>query len=436
MAIDEPGPLQLDPYQSIINVNWAGPKHFLAVGAVNDTGHIQKSKDGIKWDNVPAPSGAFALYDAAYGDGCWIVTGHTNRSTVWRSENLTSWSQVAQVSQSHGSIDLPRAAWGKPQDAPPPPPGEPSKGVFVVCGRLGNRLTSKDGGKTWTEVRIARDEDFPPLFSRPSFAGGMFFIGQIGQTYPQVFSVEGDPKAYFWTSSDGASWTKRIAFTGVPIYTVPGTPGIPAGYRSINGAIYVLCLEKTNTEGEKEKNYIAIGFGDAGVPTSPSSTRAALAVATSSSGLTWRDVAFFPNEYTPVSSNDFGSMGAAGKDNIIVPVSVWFGNTFDAPGAKIGISETGSSWSFNTPPGADASGTTLLHAAAFSPSITLPQPNVAVPKSGAYVVGGALNGMAGRIYSSPDGKVWSSRTNSFSGALFAMIYGIGVGPVEFEEETA
>jgi hypothetical protein len=78
-----------------------------------------------------------------------------------------------------------------------PDTGTPSantKGVFVAVGYSGVRMLSRDGGKTWGDIKMSGGSgDDGNLLRAVSFGDGMFVAAGWK----------------IWTSTDGANWTER-----------------------------------------------------------------------------------------------------------------------------------------------------------------------------------------------------------------------------------
>jgi hypothetical protein len=183
-------PVRLDPFQNIVNVNWAVTTQFLFSCADGMFG----SADGVTWDAAPASVPAISL---AYIDGTWIACGFTD---VWVSTDGTkTWTSVSLPLIPQGVAAM-QPDLNDVDDNPLP-------AALAVFGTNDDQTeyyvyTSIDKGVTWAlALTITQPTDgFETIISISGCGGAFFVSSQWATTY------DDGPSVKLYTSFDGQNF--------------------------------------------------------------------------------------------------------------------------------------------------------------------------------------------------------------------------------------
>lgn len=193
--------------------------NFIAVG---HAGLISTSPDGVKWA-TQFISSMPSLYDAAYGNGTFVIVGGDNQGAVYTSSDTLTWTRQNIAEQGNLSlVGFFGVAYGN--------------NTFVAVGTGWNNtawsgviFTSHDG-KTWTLKNSALYNTFNDVvYGKGTFhvVGGSGVLSSTdGENWTSVSTETGYAVAYgnssfilagdggkILTSEDGVTWVSRDSKT-------------------------------------------------------------------------------------------------------------------------------------------------------------------------------------------------------------------------------
>lgn len=136
---------------------------FLAYNTGTSTVEIAMSTNGIDW--TTADTGiAGSYYNAAYGDGRWVLVG--NNGMVATSTDLATWSDQVIAFGSDQPVRLESVAYGN--------------GHWVICGRSKSIWSSEDG-LNWVAAFKTGQDGIANIFASTMFDGRAFWtVGSSG----------------------------------------------------------------------------------------------------------------------------------------------------------------------------------------------------------------------------------------------------------------
>jgi hypothetical protein len=401
---DQPGVLQLDPYQSVVNINWAGGDFFMG-GALIAGPHIEKSFDGKEWENNPAPVGSITIIDAAYGGGTWIVVAGAETLKLYRSQDSgATWEFINGPTTTEFPSSA-RIVAGKPMENGDEETGE-IKLLFLLTTISQNTdefWWSDDFGETWHAATLSGS----PSSNRVSFidfAEGAFFVGTRAHSLEENDSFQ----AYILRSKNGKTWSGTPAFAN----TIP--PVSPPRTRPQDQNISGMALLSTLDAETQEPIKIYVVIGDSkleSVPGDSASTRPNLVISKSSDGISWS------------GDQQFGALVSsqaritATKEKFVIVASVHADNFGEnTTTADMLTSTDGVSWTRSNPGGVgwqagNINGTTQPLQLAYGKK---QKRLVTVLFSSDFITAAKPY-----IYSSEDGSAWEAGTNAFTTASIA-----------------
>jgi hypothetical protein len=227
---DLPGVLPLDPYQSVININWGGGQFLLVGTTFTDGAWALASTNGLDWVDVSRffPS-EVGLSCGAYGEGVWIFGGYIGESFgLWRTtSDFDSFQRVWTSAEQGPGSDIPKSiAYGKPKPNPnEPPPENPPPGIFVATVEVsfgaflpkgGAFLTSKDLGLTWS---VIPPPDVNDKLREVRFFNDAFMAASSGEENDGSGGHITPAGGGVYRSVNGTSWTRTTVISDT--ITVP-----------------------------------------------------------------------------------------------------------------------------------------------------------------------------------------------------------------------
>ncbi|MVM33114.1 hypothetical protein GO755_23940 [Spirosoma sp. HMF4905] len=342
---------------------------FVAVG---NNGLIRSSSDGITWTNRPVNFGGY-LFSVSYGNGLFVAVG--DGGTILTSPNGVTWTaRSSGVSSSLRGLTF-------------------ANGLFIIVGLNGTILTSPDG-IAWTP----RSSGSTAILKDVAYGNGLFVIvGWSGN---------------IMTSPDGITWTSRNISSGYSLESITYGNGlfVTGGsgttiFTSANGITWTAGLLSSNTGSISDVIYVNGSFVAVG----------GLSAYTSPDGITW----------TPRTTSNSLS-GVAYANGVFVGV-----------GNVILISPDSISWTLRSPAinGSPkditygngvyvAVGNNILTS---SDGLIWTSQNIGNDLNGVVYANGLFVAVGyGAIFTSPDGKTWTSRLSGTSGQLTSVTYANGL----------